>query len=68
MDHASWRKVLAINLDGVFNCTKVFIDGMLKQSYHLGNRPDRQLRAGELRGVEGGGGGVHQVARQGARG
>ncbi|HEY3100863.1 MAG TPA: 3-oxoacyl-[acyl-carrier-protein] reductase [Methylomirabilota bacterium] len=33
MDHASWRKVLAINLDGVFNCTKVFIDGMLKQNY-----------------------------------
>src|SRR5216117_2177010 len=23
MDHASWRKVLAINLDGAFNCTKV---------------------------------------------
>jgi 3-oxoacyl-(acyl-carrier-protein) reductase len=33
MDHASWRKVLATNLDGVFNCTKVFIDPMLKQSY-----------------------------------
>ena len=33
MDHASWRKVLAINLDGVFNCTKVFIDAMLKRSY-----------------------------------
>ncbi|MBI4240417.1 MAG: 3-oxoacyl-ACP reductase FabG, partial [Candidatus Rokubacteria bacterium] len=33
MDHASWRKVLAINLDGVFNCTKVFIDQMVKQSY-----------------------------------
>src|SRR5947208_215985 len=33
MDHASWRKVLGINLDGVFNCTKVFIDGMLKQNY-----------------------------------
>src|SRR2546428_1760733 len=33
MDHASWRKVLAINLDSVFNCTKVFIDGMLKQNY-----------------------------------
>ena len=33
MDHASWRKVLAINLDGVFNCTKVFIDPMLKQSF-----------------------------------
>ena len=33
MDHASWRKVLAINLDGVFNCTKVFIDQMIKQNY-----------------------------------
>jgi 3-oxoacyl-[acyl-carrier protein] reductase len=33
MDHASWRKVLSINLDGVFNCTKVFIDAMLKQNY-----------------------------------
>jgi len=31
MDHASWRKVLAINLDGVFNCTKVFIDQMLQR-------------------------------------
>ena len=33
MDHASWRKVLAINLDGVFNCTKVLIDQMVKQNY-----------------------------------
>jgi 3-oxoacyl-[acyl-carrier protein] reductase len=33
MDHASWRKVLAINLDGVFNCTKVFIDQMIKQGW-----------------------------------
>jgi len=33
MDHASWRKVLAINLDGVFNCTKVFIDQMIKQEW-----------------------------------
>ncbi len=33
MDHAAWRKVLAINLDGVFNCTKVFIDQMLERSY-----------------------------------
>ena len=33
MDHASWRKVLGINLDGVFNCTKVFIDQMITQSY-----------------------------------
>jgi 3-oxoacyl-[acyl-carrier protein] reductase len=33
MDHASWRKVLAINLDGVFNCTKVFIDQMIQQGW-----------------------------------
>ena len=33
MDHAAWRKVLAINLDGVFNCTKVFVDDMLKRSF-----------------------------------
>jgi len=33
MDHASWRKVLAVNLDGVFNCTKAFIDQMIKQNY-----------------------------------
>src|ERR1700675_609288 len=33
MDHASWRNVLAINLDGVFNCTKVCIDGMIAQNY-----------------------------------
>lgn len=33
MDHASWRKVLAINLDGVYNCTKVFVDQMVKRDY-----------------------------------
>src|SRR5438876_4845696 len=33
MDHASWRKVLAINLDGAFNFTKVFVDQMLRQTY-----------------------------------
>jgi 3-oxoacyl-(acyl-carrier-protein) reductase len=33
MDHASWRKVLSINLDGVFNCTKVLIDQMIAQSW-----------------------------------
>jgi len=55
MDHASWRKVLAINLDGVFNCTKVFIDQMIQQNYggwstSLGHRTDRQLRPGQLPG------------------
>jgi 3-oxoacyl-(acyl-carrier-protein) reductase len=33
MDHASWRKVLSINLDGVFNCTKVFVEQMIAQEY-----------------------------------
>jgi NAD(P)-dependent dehydrogenase (short-subunit alcohol dehydrogenase family) len=33
MDHAAWRKVLAINLDGPFNCTKVVIDQMIKQNW-----------------------------------
>jgi 3-oxoacyl-[acyl-carrier protein] reductase len=33
MDHAAWRRVLAINLDGVFNCTKVFIDQMVQQGF-----------------------------------
>jgi 3-oxoacyl-(acyl-carrier-protein) reductase len=33
MDHASWRRVLAINLDGVFNCTKVLVDQMIKQEW-----------------------------------
>ena len=33
MDHAAWRNVLSINLDRVFNCTKVFVDQMLKQNY-----------------------------------
>jgi 3-oxoacyl-(acyl-carrier-protein) reductase len=33
MDHAAWRKVLAINLDGVFNCTKVFVDQMIERGW-----------------------------------
>jgi 3-oxoacyl-(acyl-carrier-protein) reductase len=33
MDHAVWRKVLAINLDGVFNCTKVFVEPMIERKF-----------------------------------
>ena len=33
MTHDVWRKVLSINLDGVFNCTKVFLDGMLEKRW-----------------------------------
>jgi 3-oxoacyl-(acyl-carrier-protein) reductase len=30
MDRASWQKVLSINLDGPYNCTKVLVDQMIK--------------------------------------
>jgi len=33
MDLASWTEVLAVNLDGPYNCTKVLIDQMVKQSW-----------------------------------
>ena len=33
MDQAAWRKVMTTNLDGVFNCTKAFIDGMISRGW-----------------------------------
>ncbi|MBM3778466.1 MAG: 3-oxoacyl-[acyl-carrier-protein] reductase [Acidimicrobiia bacterium] len=33
MDPDSWRQVLAINLDGVFNCTKTVLDQMIARRY-----------------------------------
>src|SRR5437016_13378465 len=33
MDHAAWRKVLSTNLDGVFNCTKVFVEQMIGRQF-----------------------------------
>lgn len=33
MDQASWQKVLAINLDGPYNCTKVLVDQMIKEGW-----------------------------------
>ncbi len=33
MTHEIWRKVLSVNLDGVYNCTKVFLDGMLEKRW-----------------------------------
>lgn len=33
MDHDAWRKVMNTNLDGVFNCTKVFVEGMIAQGW-----------------------------------
>ena len=33
MDQAAWRRVLAINLDGAFNCTKSLIDQMIERKW-----------------------------------
>ena len=33
MTAAMWRQVLAVNLDGVFNCSKVFVDDMVQAGY-----------------------------------
>ena len=33
MTHEAWRKVLSINLGGAFNCSKVFLDGMLEKGW-----------------------------------
>jgi 3-oxoacyl-[acyl-carrier protein] reductase len=33
MDLASWRTVLAINLDGPYNCSKVLVDQMIKEGW-----------------------------------
>jgi len=33
MTHEVWRNVLSVNLDGVYNCTKVFLDGMLEKRW-----------------------------------
>jgi len=33
MDLPSWRNVLAINLDGPYNCTKVLVDRMIEQRW-----------------------------------
>lgn len=33
MDHVQWQRVLSVNLDGTFNCTKVFIEGMLAMGW-----------------------------------
>jgi 3-oxoacyl-(acyl-carrier-protein) reductase len=33
MDRDSWQKVLSINLDGPYNCTKVFVDQMIKEGW-----------------------------------
>ena len=66
MDHASWRRVLAINLDGVFNCTKVFIDQMLKQSF--GRVVNITSVIGQIGNFGQANYAVHQVPGQGAGG
>jgi NAD(P)-dependent dehydrogenase (short-subunit alcohol dehydrogenase family) len=33
MDYAQWQRVLSVNLDGTFNCSKVFIEGMVAKGW-----------------------------------
>jgi NAD(P)-dependent dehydrogenase (short-subunit alcohol dehydrogenase family) len=33
MDPRQWHRVLSVNLDGTFNCSKVFVDGMLAKGW-----------------------------------
>ena len=33
MDQFSWQKVLSINLDGAYNCTKLFVDQMIEEGW-----------------------------------
>ena len=33
MDEEAWAAVLSVNLNGVFHCTKAFLDGMLERKY-----------------------------------
>jgi 3-oxoacyl-[acyl-carrier protein] reductase len=33
MDEEAWASVLSVNLNGVFHCTKAFLDGMLERRY-----------------------------------
>lgn len=33
MDEATWRTVIDVNLNGVFNCTKAFLEGMVTGGY-----------------------------------
>ncbi len=33
MDYAQWQRVLSVNLDGTFNCSKVFVEGMVAKGW-----------------------------------
>jgi NAD(P)-dependent dehydrogenase (short-subunit alcohol dehydrogenase family) len=33
MDHAQWQRVLSVNLDGTFYCSKAFIEGILAKGW-----------------------------------
>ena len=33
MDYAQWQRVISVNLDGTFNCSKVFIEAMLAKGW-----------------------------------
>jgi NAD(P)-dependent dehydrogenase (short-subunit alcohol dehydrogenase family) len=33
MDYPQWQRVLSVNLDGTFNCSKVFVEGMVTKGW-----------------------------------
>ena len=33
MDYAQWQRVISVNLDGTFNCSRVFVEGMLAKGW-----------------------------------
>ena len=33
MDYPQWQRVLSVNLDGTFNCSKVFVEGMVAKGW-----------------------------------
>ena len=72
MDRANWEAVIKTNLDSCFNMTKQVCDGMIgsrlgtDHQHLVGERTERRVRPGQLRGGQGRHARLHQVA--GARG
>ena len=66
-----WRKVIEINLFGIYYCNRAVVPHMIAQQlrphreHRVGRRQGRQPERLGLQRVEGGGDCVHEIARQG---
>ena len=73
MDHTAWQRVMATHLDGVFNCTKLFVDHMIERSWgrivnnHVGDWANWQLWTSQLCRFQGCRCSFYQVIGQGSR-